>query len=233
MKLSIIIPCYNEKKTIKDLVDKVHNLDLDKQIILIDDNSNDGTKEIINQIKDKIDKIVFHEKNLGKGAGIISAKKFVNGDYIVIQDADLEYDPNDLLNMFEYIIKNNYDVLYGSRVLEKKRYNNKDFTSNFRIFANHILTIFSNIINNQNLTDAHTCYKMFSKKVFNEIELEENDFAFCPEITTKISNLSIPIYELPISYKGRTYEDGKKISFKDGFKALYTIIKYSKKIKDK
>ena len=233
MKLSIIIPCYNEKKTIKDLINKVCNLDIDKQIILIDDNSNDGTKEIINGIKDKVDKIIFHEKNLGKGAGIISAKKIVNGDFVVIQDADLEYDPDDLLIMFKHIMKNNYDVLYGSRVLRKKRYNNNDFTSNFRIFANHILTIFSNIINTQNLTDAHTCYKMFSKKVFNEIELQECDFAFCPEITTKISNLGIPIYEIPISYKGRTYKDGKKISFKDGFKAIYTIIKYSKKIKNK
>ena len=233
MKLSIIIPCYNEKKTIKDLINKVHNLNIDKQIILVDDGSNDGTREIINQFKDKIDKIIFHEKNLGKGAGIISTKKFINGDYVVIQDADLEYNPEDLLLMFNHIVKNNYDALYGSRVLEKKRYNNKDFTSNFRIFANHILTIFSNIINNQNLTDAHTCYKMFSKKIFKEIELKEYDFSFCPEITTKVSNLGIPIYEVQISYKGRTYEDGKKISFKDGFKALYTIIKYSKKNKKK
>ena len=230
MKLTIIIPCYNEKKTIKDLIDKVYNLNIDKQIILVDDNSNDGTTEIINNLKNKVDKIIFHEKNLGKGAGIISAKKFIKGDYVVIQDGDLEYDPNDLLKMIDYMTKNNYKVLYGSRVLMKNRYSNKEFISNFRVLANHFLTIFSNIINKQTLTDAHTCYKMFKKEVFESIDLLEYGFSFCPEITTKISNLKIPIYEIPINYKGRTYKEGKKISFKDGLKALYTIIKYSKKI---
>ncbi len=229
MKLSIIIPCFNEEKTIQTLIDKVYNLKIDKQIILIDDKSQDGSCKILKNNEDKIDKIIFHEKNLGKGGAIISAKKYIEGDFVVIQDADLEYDPSDLIRMFSEIVKKKYDVLYGSRVLKKKRYNNKDFTSNFRIFANHFLTIFSNIINKQNLTDAHTCYKMFSKSLFNKVELKENDFSFCPEITTKVSNLNIKIHEISINYQGRTYNEGKKITFMDGFKALYTLMKYSKK----
>ncbi len=229
MKLSIIIPCFNEEKTIQTLIDKVYNLKIDKQIIFIDDKSQDGSCKILKNNEDKIDKIIFHEKNLGKGGAIISAKKYIEGDFVVIQDADLEYDPSDLIRMFNEIVKKKYEVLYGSRVLKKKRYNNKDFTSNFRIFANHILTIFSNIINKQNLTDAHTCYKMFSKSLFNKVELKENDFSFCPEITTKVSNLNIKIHEISISYQGRTYNEGKKITFTDGFKALYTLLKYSKK----
>jgi len=229
MKLSIIIPCYNEKKTIKDIINEIYNLKIDKQIILVDDNSDDGSKEIIEECKSKIDKLISHPKNTGKGGAIISAKKFVDGDFIVIQDADKEYNPKDLELMFKYMIDNKIDALYGSRVLNKKRYDNSGFTSNFRIFANHILTILSNIINNQKLTDAHTCYKMFSRNLFNKIELKERDFSFCPEITTKISNLNILIHEISISYNGRTYEEGKKITFMDGFKALYTLIKYSKK----
>lgn len=229
MKLSIIIPCFNEEKTIKILIDKVYSLKIEKQIIVVDDKSQDRSSKILKNNEDKIDKIIYHEKNLGKGGAIISAKKYIEGDFVVIQDADLEYDPNDLIRMFDEIVKKKYEVLYGSRVLKKKRYNNKGFISNFRIFANHILTIFSNIINKQNLTDAHTCYKMFSKSLFNKITLKENDFSFCPEITTKVSNLNILIREISINYQGRSYNEGKKITFMDGFKALYTLIKYSKK----
>ena len=141
MKLSIIIPCYNEKKTIKDIINEIYNLKIDKQIILVDDNSDDGSKEIIEECKSKIDKLISHPKNTGKGGAIISAKKFVDGDFIVIQDADKEYNPKDLELMFKYMIDNKIDALYGSRVLNKKRYDNSGFTSNFRIFANHILTI--------------------------------------------------------------------------------------------
>ena len=126
------------------------------------------------------------------------------------------------------MIDKKYEVLYGSRVLGGNRYiNNQNFTSLFRVFANHVLTISSNIVNKQKLTDAHTCYKMFKREIFNKIKLKENGFSFCPEITTKVSNLNISIHEVPINYKGRSYEEGKKISFSDGIKALYTIIKYS------
>ena len=228
MKLSIIIPCYNEKDTINEVINKINKINIKKQVILVDDCSTDGTIEIIKKNIQNIDKVIFHKKNLGKGGAIKSSKKYITGDYVVIQDADLEYDPEDIVYMFDYIKKNNLKALYGSRVLGRNRYKeNNSFTSLFRIFANHVLTIFSNFINKQKLTDAHTCYKMFTRELFDKVELIENDFAFCPEITTKVSKLNININEIRISYKGRSYKEGKKIAFKDGFKALYTVIKYS------
>ena len=230
MVLTIIIPVYNEINTIKAILDKIISLKkIKKQIIVIDDFSTDGSREIIKRFYEKkINKVIYHKKNLGKGGAIKSAKKFISGDYVVIQDADLEYDPKNLITMFILMIKKKYDVLYGSRVLGANRYvNNENFTSLFRVFANHVLTIFSNIVNQQRLTDAHTCYKMFKKEIFSKISLKENDFSFCPEINTKVSNLKITIHEIPINYKGRSYKEGKKISFSDGVKALYTVIKYS------
>lgn len=229
IKLSIIIPCYNEKKTILNIIKKLHSLKINKELIVVDDCSFDGSYEIIKNNKHLIDRLIRHDKNIGKGGAIKSAKKYINGDYVVIQDADEEYFPEDLTKMIKIMMENNYKALYGSRVLGKNRYfKNEKFTSIFRIFGNHILTIFSNFINKQNITDAHTCYKMFKTEVFNSIELKENDFAFCPEITTKISNLKIKIYEIEINYNGRTFAEGKKISFKDGFKAIKAILKYKK-----
>ena len=212
MKLSIIIPVFNEIKTIKTIVDRILNLkDLDIQIIIIDDYSTDGSREIINdELTHKVDKIILHSKNLGKGAAIISAKNFIEGDIVLIQDADLEYDPKDYYKLIEPILKGSSKVVYGSRVLDTNRYKDNNFTSNIRVFANHMLTLLSNLINNQNLTDAHTCYKVFESKLFKNIELVENGFSFCPEITTKISNLKIEITEVKISYKGRSFEEGKK-----------------------
>jgi len=228
--ISIIIPCYNEKNTIEILIDKIKKIsEIDKQIILIDDCSNDGTREIIKEKLSKlVDETIYHEKNLGKGACIKSAKSFVKGDVIIIQDADLEYSPNDYFKLIEPIKKNLSLVVYGSRVLGKKRYsNNEGFTSSVRIFANHVLTLISNFFNKQNLTDAHTCYKVFHKSVFNKINLLENDFSFCPEITTKVSRIGEKIIEIPVYYKGRKYSEGKKIGFFDGFKAIYVILKYN------
>ena len=228
MKLSIIIPVFNEIKTIKTIVDRILNLkDLDIQIIIIDDYSTDGSREIINdELTHKVNKIILHSKNLGKGAAIISAKNFIEGDIVLIQDADLEYDPKDYYKLIEPILKGSSKVVYGSRVLDTNRYKDNNFTSNIRVFANHMLTLLSNLINNQNLTDAHTCYKVFESKLFKNIELVENGFSFCPEITTKISNLKIEITEVKISYKGRSFEEGKKISLMDGFEAIKTLFKY-------
>ena len=189
MKISIIIPVYNEKKTIIKLLKKVQSLkDINKQIIIIDDGSTDGSSELIkSRFNEKNVKLIFHKGNKGKGAAIRSALKYIQGDIVLIQDADLEYDPNDYYKLLEPFKKSNVKVVYGSRVLKKKRYSiKKSFPTNFRVFANHILTIFSNLINQQNLTDAHTCYKMFRSDVFKRIKLDENDFSFCPEITTKI-----------------------------------------------
>jgi len=225
--ISIIVPVYNEKNTILKILEKIKAVkDIKKEIIIVDDCSTDGTREILKSLNNDIYKIHFHEKNLGKGGAIKTAKKYIEGEIVIIQDADLEYNPNDYKKLIDPILKKEAQVVYGSRVLGKKRYLVKSFSSIYRIFFNHILTILSNIINQQNLTDAHTCYKTFSYKVFNSIDLQENDFSFCPEITTKISLKKIKIIEVPIEYYGRSYKEGKKIKLIDGVKALITLIKY-------
>ena len=227
-KISVIIPCYNEKKTIVQLINILNNLQINKQIILIDDYSNDGTKEIIEtDLSNKVDKVIFHNRNLGKGACIKSAKEFILGDIIIIQDADLEYDPNDYNDLIKPILEKKTNVVYGSRVLNKYAIPNRSFISNFRIFGNYLLTKISNLINNQKLTDAHTCYKVFTKEVFDKIVLKENGFNFCPEITTKVSILGEEILEIPINYTGRSIEQGKKIRVWHAIEAVYALLKYS------
>lgn len=224
--LTIIVPAYNEKKSISKIIDQINEkIIYTKQIIVIDDFSNDGTRDVIKNLSN-IDEIVFHQRNMGKGAAIKSAIPFIKGNIVAIQDADLEYDPEDLNKLAKEILNQKTNVAYGSRVLNKKRYGNNNFISNFRIFGNHILTILSNLFNSQQLTDAHTCYKVFKREIFLKLNLKENDFAFCPEVNTKISLLNEKILELPISYKGRNVQEGKKIRFKDALKALLTIIKY-------
>ena len=228
-KVSIIIPCYNEKNTIAKLI-KILNkkIKIKKQIILVDDYSNDGTRELIrSKLYKKIDNIIFHSMNKGKGACIISAQKVVSGDLVIIQDADLEYDPNDLNKIINLFKKNNsIKVIYGSRVLNKSNYLNLSFVKKFRFMANNILTCINNIFNSQNLTDAHTCYKVFTKEIFCNIYLQEKRFAFCSEVNTKLSNLEIKIIEVPIKYYGRDYYEGKKIGFKDACDSIKAIINY-------
>tara|TARA_B100000965_G_scaffold34216_1_gene25266 strand:- start:645 stop:1343 length:699 start_codon:yes stop_codon:yes gene_type:complete len=227
MKLSIIIPIFNEKKTIIKLLRVIEEQKfIKKQIIIVDDCSTDNSLDLVNSYDFKDEKLILsHKTNKGKGASIQSAQKYINGDYVIIQDADLEYDPNDYKILLEPLIKGNSDVVYGSRVLNKKRYKN-NFISNYRILGNHLLTLFSNLVNKQNLSDAHTCYKIFKADLFKSVKLTHNDFSFCPEITTKISNLKKKIIEVPISYKGRSVEEGKKITLKDAFLAVYTLIKF-------
>ena len=233
IKISIIIPCFNEKNTLVELINKVvlslnnHKFEY-FEIIVVDDGSIDGTKELIKKHFEskKNFKTFFHAKNMGKGAAIKTAKKFLSGDVIIIQDADLEYNPDDYKKLIKPIVSDNYKVVYGSRVLNQNRYGASGFTSKLRILGNHLLTIISNIVNNQKLTDAHTCYKVFHKEVFNLIDLEEDDFAFCPEVTSKVAKLGFKIYEVPISYNGRNYQEGKKIGLIDAFRAFKTLIKY-------
>ncbi len=226
LKLSIIVPVYNEKKTINKILNKIYDLkSIKKEIIVIDDASNDGTTEILKRNKKKINKLIVHKANKGKGGAIKSAQKFITGNVVVIQDADLEYDPSDYMKLLKFIIKG-YKVVYGSRVLGKNRYLSNNFSSFMRIFYNHVLTVLSNILNNQKLTDAHTCYKMFKSDIFKSIRLNENGFSFCPEITTKIGLKKIRIIEVPIKYSGRSYEDGKKITYLDGFRAIKSLFKY-------
>ncbi len=228
MKLTIIIPVYNEINTIKVLLQKVINTKVEKQIIVVDDFSTDGTREVlIENFKNKIDKLVLHKKNLGKGSAIISAKSYISGDFVIIQDADLEYDPNQYHIFLKKLQNKKIVALYGSRVLKKDKYTNiQNFSHKIRIWGNIFLTFISNLINKQNLTDAHTCYKMIRSDIFKSINLEEKGFAFCPEINTKLSNLGIQIHEIPINYNGRTYEEGKKISAIDGIIAIKTLFKY-------
>lgn len=229
MKLTVIIPVYNEVNSIEKLIDLILKINfINTEIILVDDCSNDGTTELIKtKLTNKVQKTIFHEKNLGKGASIKSAQNFITGDIIIIQDADLEYDPNDYQELIKPIIDKEIKVVYGSRVLGKNKFENlENFSHAIRIWGNTILTSISNFINKTKLTDAHTCYKVFDAELFKKIKLSEKGFGFCPEITTKISNLKIKIKEIPINYKGRTYSEGKKIKAIDGLVAVYVLLKY-------
>jgi len=228
MLVSIIIPTYNEKNHIIEIINNIiQKVNYKTQIIVVDDFSDDGTTEILKiKLASKIDEIVYHKKNLGKGAAIKSSLPFIKGDIVAIQDADLEYDPIDLNNLISLIVEGKTNVAYGSRVLGKFRYTNKNFISKFRILGNHMLTTLSNLLNNQNLTDAHTCYKVFKVNIFRKLKLKENDFAFCPEVTTKISLLNEKILELPINYNGRSVAEGKKIRAYDSIRAIFTLLKY-------
>lgn len=227
-KISIIIPCYNESKTIGKILKKILNQNyIKKQIIIVDDNSSDNSLEIIKKYSKNINKIILHKNNKGKGACIISAKKYIKGSAVIIQDGDLEYDPRDYKKLLNPIFNKQYKVVYGSRVLGKKlKKIKKSFDlPNLRVFGNFILTKISNLINNQNLTDAHTCYKVFESNVFKSLKLKEKDFAFCPEVTSLISKKKIKIFEVPISYKGRSVANGKKIKFNDAVRAVQVLFK--------
>jgi|TARA_B110000259_G_scaffold183154_1_gene227992 dolichol-phosphate mannosyltransferase len=227
IKLTIIIPVYNEIKTIEKLIKKILKINIKKQLIIVDDGSSDGTELILKKYKSRIDKLIFHKKNLGKGAAIKSGQKYVSGQYIGIQDADLEYDPRDLKKIVNEMDKRDLQVMYGSRVLKKNKFKNtQNFTHIVRIWGNIFLTKASNFLNKQKLTDAHTCYKIFDSRIFKKIKLKEKGFSFCPEITTKISMMNLNIEEFPINYIGRTYEQGKKITAFDGLDALYVLVKY-------
>ncbi len=230
-KLSVIIPCYNEKKTIqailKKIIESLNNYKIvDYEIIIVDDSSDDGTKELLNEIKNKEKTVVFfHEKNLGKGAAIQTAIQHITGDITIIQDADLEYDPYDYNKLLLPFFETNADVVYGSRFLGGGKYTRIHFFWHY--LANKILTFFCNSLINLNLTDMETGYKVFKSSILKSITLQEKTFAFEPEITIKLSKKGFKFYEVPITYNGRSYEDGKKIGLKDAFIALKAIILYS------
>ena len=224
--ISVIIPCYNEVKTIELIVDRVLAIkQYNIEIIIVDDFSNDGTTEILKtKLTNKIQKILYNEKNFGKGYCIRKGVEKSNGDIILIQDADLEYDPQDYHKLLNPILNGDADVVFGSRFLggEEKR-----VLFFWHSLANKILTLISNMCSDINLTDMETCYKVFKSSLIKKIELKENRFGFEPEITAKIAKLKPKIYEVGISYHGRTYEEGKKIGLKDAFNALKCIIKYN------
>lgn len=232
MLISIIIPVFNEETFIKEILIRINNIsELKKEIIVVNDCSNDNTDKILeSECKNLYTKIIKNNKNMGKGYSVRQGIIHASGEIIIIQDADLEYNPENYLTLINPIVNGEAQVVYGSRVLNGgKRTRPNTIDTKIRMFANNFLTIFSNFLNNQNLTDCHTCYKVFLSSVIKRIHLEENGFAFCPEVTAKISKLGIRIKEVPIDYFGRTHKEGKKIVFMDGLKAVYAIIKYNLK----
>jgi glycosyltransferase involved in cell wall biosynthesis len=226
LKLSIIIPCYNEKSTIREVIDAVLAAPYDeKEIIIVDDCSKDGTKEVLlEEIEPLVHQILFHKVNQGKGAALRTGIQAATGDIVLIQDADLEYDPQEYPNLVEPILRNKADVVYGSRFMGSQPHRVLYF---WHSVGNMVLTILSNMFTNLNLTDMETCYKVFRREIIQGISIQENRFGFEPEITAKIAKLECRIFEVGISYYGRTYKEGKKIGWKDGIRAIYCIIKYN------
>ena len=233
MKLSIVIPCYNEADTIKTILATVKNCPYrNKEIILVDDCSTDGTAgKLRNGLEILADKVIYHDYNQGKGAALRTGIHAAKGDIIIIQDADLEYDPNQIPVVIQPILEGKADVVYGSRFLPVAG----RVVSFWHMVGNKILTIFSNMLTNITLTDMETCYKAFKSDIIKSIDIEENRFGFEPEVTAKLAAKKCRIYEVPIEYCRRTYTQGKKITWRDGFSAFRCIIKYNlfKKIDEK
>jgi glycosyltransferase involved in cell wall biosynthesis len=223
MKLSVVIPVYNEKSTILEVLERVRSVDLPKEMIVVDDCSTDGTREVLLSIPPSDDlKVVLQPENSGKGAALRAGFAAVSGDIVVIQDADLEYDPAEYVNLLQPILANKADVVFGSRFLGGPH----RVLLFWHSVGNRILTTLSNMLTDLNLTDMETCYKVFRAEVLKKITLRENRFGFEPEFTAKISKARCRIYEVPISYSGRDYSEGKKIGWKDGVAAIYFIFKY-------
>lgn len=224
MKLSIIVPVYNEEKTVKEIIRRVMAvpLSIEKEIIIVDDFSTDSTKEILKKIDNKNINIVYHSKNQGKGSAIRTGIKYTTGDIIIIQDADLEYNPEEYPKLIQPILDGKTKVVYGSRY--KGKITGPNLLSH--LYGNKLLTFITKLLYFQNISDMETCYKVLKKEVLNNINLKAKRFDFEPEITAKIIKKGFKIYEVPITYQSRLFDEGKKITWRDGIKALYYLIKY-------
>ena len=222
--ISVVIPVYNEATTVKELIARVQSVPIDKEIIIVDDGSSDGTRDVLRGLQGQARlTILFHEKNQGKGAALRTAFQQVKGDIVVIQDADLEYDPQEYGKLIKPILDGKADVVYGSRFLGGPH----RVLLFWHYVGNKILTLFSNMLTNLNLTDMETCYKVFKASLLKQFTIESNRFGVEPEITTKLARLKCRIYEVDISYSGRDYTEGKTINWKDGIAAFYWIIKFT------
>lgn len=223
MKLSVVIPVFNEKNTIEEIITRVQALDIDKEIIVVDDFSSDGTREILSRIESDNLKKILLPKNRGKGFALRKGFESVSGDIVAIQDADMEYDPRELKPMADLISQGVADVVYGSRLSGGKPQRVYMFS---HFVGNKFLSLVANILYNTTLSDIETCYKVFRSEILKDIRLRSERFEIEPELTAKFCKRKYRIYEIPISYYGRTYQEGKKISWKDGFSALWTLLKY-------
>ena len=223
--LSVIVPCFNEIKTLDKVINNIQGSPVEsKEIIIVDDFSSDGSREFLKKVESYNIKTIFHDKNLGKGAALCSGISLAKGKIIIIQDADLEYDPNQFPDIIEPIVNGKADVVYGSRFQGGQPHRVVYF---WHRIGNGFLTLLSNIFTDINLTDMETCYKAFRTEIIQQIKIEENRFGFEPEITAKIAKLDCRIYEVGISYYGRTYKEGKKIGWRDGVWAIWCILKYN------
>ena len=228
MKLSVVMPVYNEKATLRQVVERVLSVGLEIELLCVDDGSSDGSRDILAELAQSNPRmrVFLQPRNMGKGAALRRGIQEATGDYVIIQDADLEYDPNEYSKMLEPLQSGQADVVYGSRFLGGGPHRVLYF---WHSVGNWLLTLLSNMITNLNMTDMETCYKVFRREVIQSIPIEENRFGFEPEITVKIAKRGLRVYEVGISYWGRTYEEGKKIGWKDGVRALWCLAKYAVK----
>jgi glycosyltransferase involved in cell wall biosynthesis len=226
INLSVIIPCYNERNTIEGIVEAVRSSPVPHmEIIVVDDGSTDGTRDILgDKIAPLVSAVIYHDRNQGKGAALRTGIAAATGDIVIVQDADLEYDPQEYPLLLEPFLQGKADVVYGSRFMGGKPHRVVYY---WHSLGNWALTTMSNMFTNINLTDMETCYKAFRREIIQSIAIEESRFGFEPEITAKVAKIGCRIYEVGISYYGRTYSEGKKIGWKDGFRAIYCILKYN------